>query len=115
MPADQVLDLTSEFSEAEPLRTKFYLNVPMLDGVAPTLSQLNEAVDWLRTAMRSGPTFVHCALGHGRSATVAIAFLLAEGYANTVEEGLELVRKRRSPVRLSRGQRKLLDEWIAPT
>jgi len=111
MPAHQILDLTSEFPEAAPLRARAYSNVPMLDGVAPTIAQLSEAVNILRASMRMGPTFVHCALGHGRSATVAVAFLLTEGYATTVDDALHLVRTKRPSVRLSRGQRRLLKAW----
>lgn len=109
MPASRVLDLTSEFSEAPSLRMRAYSNVPMLDGVAPTITQLNEAVGLLRTSMQSGPTYVHCALGHGRSATVAVAFLIEEGYTDTVDDALDLIRKKRPSVRLSTGQRKLLE------
>ncbi|BBO34534.1 dual specificity protein phosphatase family protein [Lacipirellula parvula] len=111
MPAQQILDLASEFSEAASLRARTYVNVPMLDGVAPTSAQLSEAVRLLRNSMRAGPTFVHCALGHGRSATVAAAFLLTEGYARTADDALLLIRQKRPSVRLSRGQRRLLEVW----
>jgi hypothetical protein len=111
MPAKHILDLTSEFPEPVPLRGRDYSNVPMLDGVAPTISQLSEAVDSLRASMREGATFVHCALGHGRSATVAAAFLLAEGHAATVDDAICIVRSKRPSVRLSRGQRRVLATW----
>jgi hypothetical protein len=111
MPAQHVLDLTSEFPEPVSLKRRNYLSVPMLDGVAPTISQLSEAVSAMRASMREGSTFLHCALGHGRSGTVAAAFLLAEGHAATVDEAIRFVQARRPSVRLSRGQCRLLSTW----
>jgi hypothetical protein len=113
LPAGGVVDLTSEFAETPALRTRRYVAVPMLDSVAPSLAQLTLAVEATSAAMARGATFVHCALGHGRSATVVVAYLMACGQVGSADEGLELVRSVRPAVRLSRGQRRLLDQWVS--
>jgi hypothetical protein len=113
LPAGRVIDLTSEFAESSALRRRVYTSAPMLDGVAPSLNQLSRAVELLRNSVKDGTTYLHCALGHGRSGTVAVAYLIAEGRAKTVDEGLQLVCSARPSIRLSRGQRALLDRWAA--
>lgn len=95
-----VLDLAAEFPEVGPLRRAgAYRSMPVLDATAPTPGELSEAVAWLSEQLPGGPVYVHCALGHGRSATIAIAYLLATGRAATVEEGLQSVLSRRAGVR----------------
>ncbi len=107
-----VLDLAAEFAEVGPLRRAgAYRSLPVLDATAPTPGELAAAVAWLSERVPEGPVYVHCALGHGRSATVAIAYLLATGRAETVEEGLATVRSRRPGVRLNPAQMAALREF----
>lgn len=96
-----VLDLAAEFPEATPLRgVTEYRSLPVLDATAPSLEELSSAVTWLVGRVAEGPVYVHCALGHGRSATLVVALLMATGRAGTVEEGLALVRLKRPGVHL---------------
>lgn len=91
-----VLDLAGEFAEVGPLRRRpGYRSLPLLDAAAPTHEQLREAAAWVTRAMESGPVYVHCALGHGRSGSVVIAYLLSAGLVGTVEEGVQLLRSLR--------------------
>jgi protein-tyrosine phosphatase len=57
-------------------------------------------VAWLTERAGEGPVYVHCALGHGRSATVVVAYLVATGRAATVQEGLASLRSKRPGVSL---------------
>ena len=111
MPATHVLDLTCEFSECPALRGRKYRSVAMLDGTAPTIAQLTQAVNWLRESVACGPTYVHCALGHGRSGTVVLAYMISEGRVASVEEGLAWLRSIRAKATLSRGQCDILRQW----
>lgn len=106
-----VLDLAGEFAEVEPLRrSPGYLSLPVLDGTAPTPAQLRQALAW--RADITGPVYVHCALGHGRSACVVVAFWLAAGEVATVVEGVSRLRAVRPGARLNRAQRRrLLGVW----
>jgi protein-tyrosine phosphatase len=103
------VDLTCEFSEVGFIRkTQNYLSVPVLDTKAPTLNQLDKAVSWIMVQKEKGPVFVHCALGHGRSATVVAAFLIQCGIVNDVQEAVDFMKIRRSRVRLHPEQLKIL-------
>ena len=101
-----VLDLAAEFIEVRTFRRlPGYCSLPVFDTTAPTPEQLRCAVDWLRAAVARGPVYVHCALGHGRSACVVVAYLLATGTVANVAEGMKLLRGKRPRVRLSAAQK----------
>jgi hypothetical protein len=91
-----VLDLACEFAEVRPLRCRpGYRSLPLPDGAAPAHDQLREGAAWVAGAVESGPVYVHCALGHGRSGSVVIAYLLSAGLVGTVTEGVQLLRSLR--------------------
>lgn len=100
-----VLDLTCEFPEASHFReASRYLCLPVLDTLAPSLSQLQTGVDWLEQSVQTGPTYVHCALGHGRSATVIVGFILNNNPDITVDEAVGRLSKQRPGIYLQREQ-----------
>ena len=112
-PFRAVLDLTCEFSEPEALRrAPAYLCVPVLDGCAPTRAALETALEFI-ARHREAEVYVHCAMGHGRSATVVIAHLLATGAETDVSAAERRLAALRPRVRLRRGQRRLLDRLQA--
>jgi hypothetical protein len=107
-----VLDLAAEMPEPCPLRELAnYRSLPVLDATAMSLEQLRDAVEWVKLHAATGPVYVHCALGHGRSATVVAAYLLAVGLAADAETAVKQLRELRPGVRLHRSQRKLLDRF----
>jgi len=83
-----------------------YLCVPCLDAAAPERGAFQRAVE--AVAFCRGGIYVHCALGHGRSATLVIAALLARGAASSVSEAEILVKKARPGIGISPAQRALL-------
>jgi protein-tyrosine phosphatase len=104
-----VLDLAVEFTEVRALRgVREYRSMPVLDTTAPSEAQLLEAVMCLKAILPTGPVYVHCALGTGRSACVVIAYLLSAGEVATVGECIRRLRALRPGVRLSRAQRECL-------
>ena len=109
-----VLDLAAEFPATRwPQSKRVYRSLPVLDATAPTEDELRSAAVWIADAIVSGPVYVHCALGHGRSACVVIAYLLHAGAVNTVAEGARLLQSLRPGVRLHRQQRQLLRKFEA--
>lgn len=111
-PDAAVLDLAAEFSETPAFRRpERYLSLPVLDATAPTLDQLNAAVNWISANLPHRPVYVHCALGHGRSASVLIAYLLRSGGVKSVRDGLLRLRRLRPGVGFSPGQRERLRQW----
>lgn len=104
-----VLDLAGEFGAASPQRASAgYRSLPVLDAAAPSEAELRSAVAWLAGAVTAGPVYVHCALGHGRSACVVVAYLLSVGAVATVAEGVRKLRTLRPGVRLHPSQLRLL-------
>lgn len=99
---ERVLDLAAEFPATR--TTTGYRSLPVLDAMPPTGEQLRSAVEWINEGLTAGPVYVHCAFGHGRSACVVIAWLLAAGEVTTVEEGERRLKTLRPGVRLTRAQ-----------
>ncbi|HEX4450760.1 MAG TPA: dual specificity protein phosphatase family protein [Kofleriaceae bacterium] len=88
-----VVDLCAEFPAARAVRAHpRYLAVPTLDARCPRPAELARIADTVIAA--GGPAFIHCALGHGRSATVAAAVMIKRGDAtlDNVEAKLRALR-----------------------
>ncbi len=90
-----VLDLTCEFPEIRALRTRRYLQIPVLDLTAPTPAQIEEALAFLHFQTRHGVVYLHCKVGYSRTAVVAGAYLIASGAAASVEEAVALLERAR--------------------
>lgn len=106
-----VLDLTAEFSETGILRAvPVYFCIPLLDRTAPSMPELSLGVEFIGKRLRAGPVYVHCALGHGRSATFVAAWLLQSGKVRTAAEAEKFLQGCRGSVSLSSGQRRVLEE-----
>ena len=98
-----VVDLTSEFPRLHPKGVE-YICLPTLDGSAPNdLDAARALIEKVRA--HDGVVYVHCAAGHGRSAAIVASVLVAEGRADDVKHAIEVMRKVRPGVGLSRSQR----------
>jgi hypothetical protein len=98
---DHYVDLTAEFEEPAPVRTRpGYRCLPILDASVPSFVELTETVE----GAAAGRTFVHCAQGHGRTGLFALALLLHRKRVQTIEEGVGLLQSLRPAVRLNRNQ-----------
>jgi protein-tyrosine phosphatase len=109
LPAGVVLvvDLTAEFPAPRGIGDgREYLTLPTLDGLAPDEADFRAVVE--RVAATAGPVYLHCALGHGRSALLAAAVLLARGLAADARHAEQMLRQVRPGVRLKPAQRRLL-------
>lgn len=95
------IDLTSEFQEPGEFRKPpGYFCFPILDASAPSPDQLAKAVE----EVGSGPVFIHCAQGHGRTGLFTLALLISRGEVRSVEEGLALLTKIRPGIGLNAQQ-----------
>lgn len=104
-----VVDLACEFSEVPVFRSVEYLSVPVLDAMPPRDDQLREAVAWIERVRERGPVYLHCALGHGRSATVAVAYLVKTGLAKDVPDAIRRIKANRAGIKLHPAQRAVVE------
>jgi len=100
---DLVLDMTSEMPKWSGIGNGKYLCLPNLDGVPLDRYVLPVEID------RDMRILVHCAQGRGRSALMACLILLKLGYTATAEETVQLLKRSRPSVTLSRYQRMQID------
>jgi len=106
-----VVDLCAELPEAPGVATgRRYLAIPALDATAPAPAEIVRAVDAVLAA--PGAAFIHCAFGHGRSATVAAAVLVERGDA-TLDEVERVLRAARPRIGLNAYQRSALADAVA--
>ncbi|MFA5505235.1 MAG: dual specificity protein phosphatase family protein [Vulcanimicrobiota bacterium] len=103
---EAVLDLTAEYEEAPSFLTKAYLNIPILDLTSPSLEQLQAAVGHIQG---HSSCYIHCSLGRGRTATVAIAYLISQG--STLAEALDEVTRLQPELRLAPGAWEVLQQY----
>lgn len=102
-----VVDLTSEFTEPDNIiRDKAYICIPTLDTSIPDEQVFDELIQ--KIATWDGNVYIHCALGHGRSATVAAGVIIAKGIVNDFDEAEKLLSKIRPRIKFSQVQKRLL-------
>lgn len=115
LPPDTTLliDLTAEFPATKAVaQGRTYLCLPTLDTSIPDKHALQEIVK--QAAAWNGNVYVHCALGHGRSAMVVMGILLAKGLAKDVNSAETLVKAGRPGIGLSQTQRAFLENFVNP-
>lgn len=103
---DHVVDLTCEFNEPSAMRLTGYISLPTLDTQQPSLEELRRRAEII--AKLDGTVYIHCAQGHGRTATLAIAYLIHIGHSTRVDDAIKYVLDRRPLAHLGRSQRKML-------
>ncbi len=105
-----VVDLTAEMPEPRQIVVgKTYICVPVLDASVPDDHLFRTLIEKVRDC--EGNVYIHCALGHGRSATVVAALLFARKLVINLNEAVSCIKAKRPRVRLNRAQRQLLVRW----
>ena len=113
-----VLDMTAEFdglgSFADASLDMNYLNIPVLDHLAPKPHELVQACRWINHhSCQNENVLVHCALGRGRSVLVVAAYLVASQREANLDNALIRIQGIRSTAGLNAYQYRKLDEWLA--
>lgn len=98
---DLIIDLTCEFQEPGNLITdRVYICHPTLDADAPEPAILQDLVKTMGDRPDKN-IYVHCALGHGRSASVVAAYLLITKQLTSIEEAIAFLKNIRPRVNLN--------------
>lgn len=114
IPADVrwIVDVTAEFFVAAGVRAgREYICYPTLDGHVRNAAEFAVIVRDV-TALEGG-ILIHCAQGHGRSAALAAALLIARGIVDDLEGAERLLIASRPKVRLKPSQRTLVKQFAA--
>jgi protein-tyrosine phosphatase len=107
-----VVDLTAEFRAARGVGAgRTYLCLPTLDAGTPDERALRELA--AQVAGWTGGVYIHCALGHGRSALLAAVVLMERGLAGDAKQAEALLRQARPGIGLKPAQRRLLRKMWA--
>lgn len=107
LEVDHIVDLTCEYAECVKQRNHpGYLCLPIVDGAAPPPIVLQQYIRQLQQL--EGRIYLHCAEGHGRTATVAAALLVARGIAKDVDEALAKISSVRAKAKVYAGQLRVL-------
>lgn len=82
-----VFDVCAEY-RAVKNKNQNYISYPLIDLAAPTLDELIKGVSQLDNLIQNNKTtFIHCALGMSRSATLAFGWLICSRKVNSLEDG----------------------------
>lgn len=107
-----IVDLTSELIAHPQIRIHpGYRVYPMLDDGFVEPVELERILAEL--AELPGAMLIHCAAGHGRSATLAAALGIVRGHFADPEQAEAAMREARPKIHLRRRQREQLDAWYA--
>jgi protein-tyrosine phosphatase len=108
---DLIVDLTAEFPRSKfVLQNRTYWCLPTLDASIPSTISFDELVE--KIVSWPGCCFIHCANGHGRSATLVAAILIRKGMAKDSNEALEIMRRLRPGVGLNQKQKNFLQHFV---
>lgn len=107
-----VLDFTSEFQECARLKGGRYLCLPTMDHAAPTQASLQTGMAFISANFKERAVYIHCALGHGRSAVAVAAWLLQNNPKLEVDAAIKQLQSIRSGVRLNGEQREALRAFV---
>lgn len=106
---DMIIDLTSEFPKID--STKSYINIPLLDGINPPRSIVKSVKQVAEKIKKEKlKIYIHCAQGHGRTATFTSLLLVELGLAENPLGGYEKVREARPKAKVSSSQKRFLEE-----
>jgi len=103
---DYIIDLTSEFNEPKSLRSKNYINIPLLDSSIQSPEHFIKAIS--RIQQHDGITYIHCAQGHGRTGLAAATWLMLIDPSISPEAAISKIKAVRPRLDLNRVQRDYL-------
>lgn len=93
-----------------PFGVDYYLWLPVVDKMPPSLEQLKVGVETLKKLVDlKVKVYVHCQHGHGRAPTLVAAYLIAQG--KTAAEAISIIKDKRPAIHLNDKQEEALEEY----
>lgn len=94
-PCVAVLDLTAEEKEVNPFRERArYFPLPVMDLTPPDAALCRQACAIIREQLADGAVvYIHCLLGLGRGAAIAVAWMVESGCCGSATEAGEALRR----------------------
>lgn len=108
-----MVDLSCELFRPRARPEVTYRCMPTLDGCAPERIAFTALT--AEVARFEGPVFICCAAGHGRSATLAAAVMIARGLATDVLAAEQQMQSKRALIGLGAAQRLLVTQTQSPS
>lgn len=103
-----IVDLTAEFAAPRGVKEeRAYLCIPTLDSSVPERREFERALQTILDF--TGGVYIHCANGHGRSVTLALAVLMASGNMETLGQAEAYLKQIRPGIDLHPRQKRLLE------
>ncbi|KAJ4766736.1 Membrane-associated phospholipid phosphatase [Rhynchospora pubera] len=107
-----VIDCTCDLPHRGLIDPEDYICIGAFDTRSPLPWQIELAVRWACAKRDTGrKIYIHCAFGHGRSACVMCAFLVALGITESWKEAEKIICKKRPRIKMNRLHRSTLEEW----
>lgn len=108
---DSEINLSIEKKETPPDNVSSYTWIPVVDGHAPTMGQMEVGAAIINKTVSSGKNiYVHCKNGHGRSPTLVAAYLIRYKGRN-IDDAIGLINKARPEAHIEKIQEKALREF----
>lgn len=106
------INLSYEENELPPKNVETYIWLPVVDGYAPSMSQLGIGTSAMNEAIEKGKTvYIHCMNGHGRSPSLVIAYLM-RFRGMIYQDAHSLVKEKRPEIHIEETQHKAIDEFV---
>lgn len=108
-----VLDMTCEWPRNSYSKGLKYCSQPQIDLLPLSAEDIEQSVHTMDDLAQHGAVYIHCKLGYSRSATVAVAWLVHHGDAQTIDKAVEMVEHARPQVILNPATKEQLNNWFA--
>lgn len=105
------INLSQERNELPPKSIEGYVWLPVTDGFAPNVHQLDMGTAIINEAVENDrKVYIHCRNGHGRSPTLIAAYLVRYK-GMSVADALGLLKEKRPEIHVEETQIKALEEY----
>lgn len=106
------INLSAERNELPPKDIQCYVWLPVVDGHAPNVHQLDTGTAVINEAIENGKkVYVHCRNGHGRGPTLIAAYL-TRYKGMPIEDAIKLLKEKRPEIHVEEEQMNALSEYM---